>query len=189
MRIWLVFDRTQISENENTQTETTPFGFGSFDTQPKSPIAVRPASPFFGIYRSSLPFIKQLIWVHMDQTAFEVLSTADGPLPRSFTRAVLSESSSNWRLPMRIARCVPSTAFFADFIRCHLYAHISQIVLRLARPTPASAPRAPPSTKRYSFSVWGEPASRADQSHTPSTVRLMARRSFGSHGWPGPLGS
>ena len=29
---------------------------------------------FLGIYRSSLPFIKQLIWVHMDQAAFEILS-------------------------------------------------------------------------------------------------------------------
>jgi hypothetical protein len=29
---------------------------------------------FLGICRSSLPFIKQLIWVHMDQAAFGVLS-------------------------------------------------------------------------------------------------------------------
>ena len=57
MRILLVFDRTRILENANCQTETISFGFGSFDCQPKSPIAVRPASQFFwGIYRSSLPF-------------------------------------------------------------------------------------------------------------------------------------
>ena len=58
MRILLVFDRTQISENENYQTETIPFGFGSFDYQPKSPIVVRPASPFFG-YLPIFPSIHQ----------------------------------------------------------------------------------------------------------------------------------
>ena len=60
MRILLVFDRTQISEKRNAQTETTPFGFGSFDAQPKTPIAVRPASPFFW-YLSIFPPIHQAI--------------------------------------------------------------------------------------------------------------------------------
>ena len=47
------------------------------------PLVVNPNRPsrfdlhrhFLGIYRSPLPFIKHLIWVHMDQTAFELLST------------------------------------------------------------------------------------------------------------------
>ena len=50
----------KFQKNENTQTETTPFGFGSFDTQPKSPIAVRPASPFF-LYLSIFPPYHQAI--------------------------------------------------------------------------------------------------------------------------------
>ena len=87
MRILLVFDRTQISEKRKLSNRTMReikqkagpffilFGVGSFGYQPKSPIAVRPASPFFGIYRSPLTFIKHLIWVHMDQAAFELLST------------------------------------------------------------------------------------------------------------------
>ena len=56
MRILLVFDRTKISEKRNAQTdETTPFGFGSLNAQPKPPITVRPASPFFWI-SANLPF-------------------------------------------------------------------------------------------------------------------------------------
>ena len=35
---------------------------------------------FFGIYRSSLPFTKQLIWVHMDQAAFGILSNSHPPM-------------------------------------------------------------------------------------------------------------
>ena len=51
----------KISEKRNAQTdETTPFGFGSLDAQPKSPIAVRPASPFFG-YLPIFPSVHQAI--------------------------------------------------------------------------------------------------------------------------------
>ena len=54
-------------------------------TNPNRPSRFDLHRHFLGIYRPSLPFTKDLFWVHMDQAAFELLTLLLSlPLPLGF---------------------------------------------------------------------------------------------------------
>ena len=65
----------KFQKTKNLQAKMSAFASNFKNLQHKSTIPVRPEKQRKCTSRSFIPFKEQLIWVHMDQTAFKILST------------------------------------------------------------------------------------------------------------------